>query len=34
MQTPKETLVRYLQSARDSIVWKVEGLSEYDAAGR
>jgi uncharacterized damage-inducible protein DinB len=31
MQTPKETLVRYLQSARDSMVWKVEGLSEYDA---
>ena len=31
METPKETLVRYLQSARDGIVWKVEGLSEYDA---
>jgi uncharacterized damage-inducible protein DinB len=31
METPKETLVSYLQSARDAIVWKVEGLSEYDA---
>jgi uncharacterized damage-inducible protein DinB len=31
MQTPKETLVEYLQSARDAVVWKVEGLSEYDA---
>src|SRR5688572_9668746 len=28
---PKLTLVEYLQSARDAIVWKVEGLSEYDA---
>ena len=26
----KETLVRYLQAARDSMVWKLEGLSEYD----
>jgi uncharacterized damage-inducible protein DinB len=31
METPKETLVKYLQSARDAMVWKVEGLSEYDA---
>jgi uncharacterized damage-inducible protein DinB len=31
MQTPKETLVEYLQSARDAMVWKVEGLSDYDA---
>src|SRR4051794_35968180 len=31
MEDPKETLIRYLQSARDAIVWKVEGLSEYDA---
>lgn len=31
MQDPKDTLVEYLQSARDAIVWKVEGLSEYDA---
>jgi uncharacterized damage-inducible protein DinB len=31
METPKETLVQYLQSARDALVWKVEGLSEYDA---
>lgn len=28
---PKETLVRYLQDARDALVWKLEGLSEYDA---
>ena len=31
MPDPKDTLVEYLQSARDAIVWKVEGLSEYDA---
>ena len=31
MTEPKETLVEYLQSARDAMVWKVEGLSEYDA---
>lgn len=28
---PKRTLIEYLQSARDALVWKVEGLSEYDA---
>jgi uncharacterized damage-inducible protein DinB len=31
MADPKDTLVEYLQSARDAMVWKVEGLSEYDA---
>ena len=31
MKPPKETLVEYLQSARDALVWKVEGLSDYDA---
>ena len=31
VKEPKETLVEYLQSARDAMVWKVEGLSEYDA---
>ena len=31
METPKDTLIHYLQGARDAIVWKVEGLSEYDA---
>ncbi len=31
MEDPKETLVRYLQLARDAMVWKVEALSEYDA---
>ena len=29
-EDPKETLVTYLQRARDSLVWKLEGLSEYD----
>ncbi|TDC76281.1 DinB family protein [Streptomyces hainanensis] len=28
---PKADLVRYLQSARDALLWKLEGLSEYDA---
>jgi uncharacterized damage-inducible protein DinB len=27
---PKADLRQYLQHARDAIVWKVEGLSEYD----
>jgi uncharacterized damage-inducible protein DinB len=31
MTDAKDTLIEYLQSARDAIVWKVEGLSEYDA---
>jgi uncharacterized damage-inducible protein DinB len=31
MEAPKDTLIRYLQSARDAMVWKVEGLSDYDA---
>lgn len=31
MADPKETLIHYLQGARDSILWKLEGLSEYDA---
>lgn len=31
MDDPKATLVEYLQSARDAVVWKVEGLSEHDA---
>lgn len=26
----KATLLRYLQSGRDALVWKLEGLSEYD----
>ncbi len=30
MADPKETLVLYLQGARDSILWKLDGLSEYD----
>ena len=31
MPTPKEDLHRYLQVGRDAIVWKLDGLSEYDA---
>lgn len=27
---PKDTLRFYLQSARDALLWKLEGLSEYD----
>ncbi|MFJ6835718.1 DinB family protein [Streptomyces sp. NPDC091209] len=27
---PKADLHRYLQSARDALMWKLEGLSEYD----
>ena len=27
---PKQTLIEYLQTARDSMVWKLDGLSEYD----
>ena len=29
--TPIETLVRYLQTLRDAVLWKLDGLSEYDA---
>ncbi|MGH3368472.1 MAG: DinB family protein [Nocardioidaceae bacterium] len=29
--TAKEDLHRYLQTARDALLWKLEGLSEYDA---
>jgi hypothetical protein len=28
---PKSDLQRYLQLARDALVWKLDGLSEYDA---
>jgi len=27
---PKDDLRRYLQQARDALVWKLDGLSEYD----
>ncbi|MFE7209495.1 DinB family protein [Streptomyces sp. NPDC001698] len=27
---PKANLLRYLQDARDALLWKLEGLSEYD----
>ncbi|SDK15663.1 DinB family protein [Streptomyces indicus] len=29
--SPKEDLLEYLQAARDALVWKLDGLSEYDA---
>ena len=29
-QDPKADLTRYLQIARDALLWKLEGLSEYD----
>jgi hypothetical protein len=28
---PKADLLRYLQVARDALLWKLDGLSEYDA---
>lgn len=31
MTDPKTTLQRYLQTSRDALLWKLEGLSEYDA---
>lgn len=30
MNDPKEVLHRYLQQSRDALLWKLEGLSEYD----
>ena len=30
MTTEKDVLLRYLQSSRDAVVWKLEGLSERD----
>ena len=30
VEDPKATLQRYLQLAREALVWKLEGLSEYD----
>lgn len=31
MSDPKADLRRYLQSARDALLWKLDGLAEYDA---
>jgi hypothetical protein len=28
---PKADLHRYLQHAREALLWKLDGLSEYDA---
>lgn len=30
LDDPKSTLKRYLQRGRDAMVWKLDGLSEYD----
>ncbi len=30
MVDPKKTLLRYLQVAREALLWKLDGLSEYD----
>ncbi|NUT37885.1 MAG: DinB family protein [Hamadaea sp.] len=30
MRDPKSELVRYLNLAKDALVWKLDGLSEYD----
>lgn len=30
LSDPKETLLRYLRLARESLLWKLDGLSEYD----
>ena len=30
-QPPRDVLHRYLQEGRDALVWKLDGLSEYDA---
>ena len=30
MPDPKDTLVTYLQSGRDAMLWKLDGLGEYD----
>jgi hypothetical protein len=30
MTDPKQTLIHYLQRGRDAVLWKLEGLSEYD----
>src|SRR5690606_19618651 len=31
MDDPKDTLHRYLKVAREALVWKLDGVSEYDA---
>lgn len=31
MSTPKQDLHRYLQVGREAVLWKLKGLSEYDA---
>ena len=31
MATPKQDLQRYLQVGREAVLWKLDGLSEYDA---
>lgn len=29
-ETPKDVLVRYLKGAHDAVLWKLEGVGEYD----
>jgi uncharacterized damage-inducible protein DinB len=31
MEDPKQTLIASLQAGRDAMLWKLDGLSEYDA---
>jgi hypothetical protein len=31
VETPKESLLRSLQAGRDAMLWKLDGMSEYDA---
>ncbi len=31
---PKEDLHRYLRAAREALLWKLDGLSEYDSDAR
>jgi hypothetical protein len=31
LETPKQSLLRSLQAGRDALLWKLEGMSEYDA---
>lgn len=31
LETPKQSLLRSLQAGRDALLWKLDGMSEYDA---
>ncbi|MGZ8744125.1 MAG: mycothiol transferase, partial [Nocardioides sp.] len=30
-ESPKELMIRYLQTLREAALWKLDGVSEYDA---